>query len=207
MRTSSTSLTASYSSNVCTRARGFTLVELLISIAIISVISALVIVKFSAFDSTVLLKSAAYEVALSLRDAQVYSISVHGQTGQFDYPYGVHFVPGNTYTFFRDSVVGASPPIYLAGTDTNINTFTIGRSIVIQSVCVTNSAGSETCATSASNPVLDISFRRPEFSALFYSNLLGGGIVSSKIKLQSTTGTEVWVVEVGLLGQISVYKQ
>ncbi len=81
---------------------GFTLTELLISCAIIALVSTIVLVKYGSFDSTVLLKSAAYEIALTLREAQVRSVSVSGEGGEFSYPYGVTFTPEQkVYRAFR----------------------------------------------------------------------------------------------------------
>ena len=57
------------------RGRGFTLIELLICVGIIGILTAIVIFKYKSFDSTILLKSAAYEVSLALRDTQVKSVS------------------------------------------------------------------------------------------------------------------------------------
>ena len=70
--------------------RGFTLIELLISVLIIGIITTLVIVRYKQFDSTVLLKSAAYEVAFTLRETQVQSVSAaRGAGNNFDYPRGL----------------------------------------------------------------------------------------------------------------------
>jgi len=192
--------------------RGFTLIELLISAAIISIISAIVIVRFNTFDSTVLLKSLAYEVAASIRQAQVYSVSVLNTGGNFSFPYGMTFSPeSKTYTFFRydDSSNTSVRPKYDAAEvnphASDVNVFTIGRSMQIVDVCMVV-GGVDDCTISR----LDISFRRPEFKALFYAAGFAGDqkdITSGKIKLQSTNGGNIWIVEVGYFGQISVKKQ
>ena len=196
---------------------GFTLIEMLISIAIIGLISGLVIVRFSAFDSSVLLKSAAYDVALALRDAQVYSVGVRASSlpggNTFSYPYGVSFTPGSkTYIFFRNNDIATNPQYNpptnpqnpVSGEDLPLNTYTIGGSIEITDVCV-NTGGADNCEIDQ----LDLSFKRPEFTALINAGLGNTNISSAKIKLHSTRGNsgEVWVVEIGKLGHISVYKQ
>lgn len=188
-------------------ALGFSLIELLISAAIIALISAIVIVKFTSFDSSVLLKSLAYEVASVVRNAQVYSVSVVRNTEGFGFAYGMHFSSASKqYTFFR--YTGANQtvvPQYLTNT-TDINTFTIGRNMQVSALCV-KTAGDNTCHEVTS---LDISFRRPEFRALFHSNsgsITDANIESAQIRLNSTGNTNfVWVVEVSLLGQITVFK-
>ncbi len=191
--------------------RGFTLVELLISTAIITVITSMVIVRFTSFDSTVLLKSMAYEVGVVLRETQIYAVSVvntgTGASSNFRYPYGLSFTPGsNGYVFFRYNNGGISAvPRYESAEVTVIRSVMLDNSMEVFDVCVTNN-GVDDCTISR----LDISFRRPEFSALFYTPQLGSPstVSAGKIYLRSTRNTtNVWIVEVKLLGQIMVYKQ
>lgn len=192
--------------------RGFTLIELLISIAIITIITAIVVVRYKQFDSTVLLKGTAYEVALAIRDAQVQSVSATRTTGGlFKRPFGVTFTPGqNTYTRFEfNSAVIDDFPKYDGISSNDIQAVTLDRGMTISDVCVTVGA-TETCKATIAR--LDISFQRPEYKALFYADQGGskfpGSIDSVKIKLSSTANpANVFVVEVSQLGQISVSKQ
>jgi len=186
---------------------GFTLIELLISAAIITIISSIVLVRFNTFDGTVLLKSLAYEVALGVREAQIYSVSVIGTQGDgnFRYPYGVSFTQGGTgYTFFRYR--GSATPQNDPANRDVIRAVSFANSMKVFDVCVTVGAN-EYCRAQGMTR-LDISFRRPEFGAIFYT--MGGpvGTISSgKIKVCSTRNSgNVWVVNVSLLGQISVTK-
>jgi prepilin-type N-terminal cleavage/methylation domain-containing protein len=182
--------------------RGFTLIELLISAGIITVIAGMILARFNSFDSTVLLKSFAYEVATTLREAQIYSLSVvnteTGAAANFRYPYGLSFTPGATsYTFFR----------YNNPSSSEVNVLRLipaSEAMEIYDVCVTNN-GTDNCDISR----LDISFRRPEFSAIFYSPTLGSPstISAGKIYVRSVRNpSNAWVIEVKLLGQIVVYK-
>lgn len=193
--------------------KGFTLVELLISVAIISIVTATVLVRHNSFDSTVLLKGAAYEIALSLREAQVKSLSqvrseVNNQAS-FNYPYGMSFTPGSKiYTAFKyASAVPTDRPNFSGSPAETINTFTLDRTMQVSDVCVYGTGLSDPCAVDR----LDISFRRPEYKALFYA--VSGGtnysttITGAKIKVGSTNGTNVFIVEITSLGQISVTKQ
>lgn len=191
--------------------RGFTLIELLISAAIITVIAALVLVRFDSFDSTVLLKSFAYEVATTVRESQIYSLSVvntgTGASANFRYPYGLSFSPNtDEYVFFRfNNASSAVTPRYESGEADVIRTLTAGSAMEIFDVCVTT-GGTDNCAISR----LDISFRRPEFSAIFYTPEYGldGTVSAGKVRVRSTKNpNNVWVIEVTLLGQIVVYKE
>jgi len=79
-------------------------VELLIVLAITALISVVVATRFSVFDSTVVLKNLAYEIAVSIRGAQSYSLSVLGDTtNEFNTAYGITFdlnANKKSYTFF-----------------------------------------------------------------------------------------------------------
>ena len=193
---------------------GFSLIELLISAGIITVISSLVLVRFHTFDSTVLLKSLAYEVAMSIREAQVYSVSVvstQGGAADFEYPYGMTFFPQTaSYTFFQFANPSVNVDPYYDAAESSpdaidVNVFSIGRPLQVEDVCIVVSS-TEDCDVAR----LDVSFRRPEFKALFYADGYGGvqaDIEEGLIKIRSVNGGDIWVVKVGLLGQISVYKE
>src|SRR6185369_828665 len=88
--------------------QGFTLVELLISIAIFTMITSVAVFNHAEFNGSVLLTNLAYEIALSVRQAQVYGTTVKQSsdinTVRFDSGYGVHFntAAPTTYTLFED---------------------------------------------------------------------------------------------------------
>ncbi len=198
--------------------RGFTLPELLICIAIIGIVTSMTLVKYSAFDSTVLAKSAAYEIALTLREAQINSVSVRrgddDGTAVFSYPYGVHFVKGESgYTayVYEDSDKDANPMYDVGIADPGdeiareIGTFTLDRGMAIEEICINGG----TCNIET----LDISFKRPEFNALFRAINDGGTILgndniqSATIEVKSPAGVLSFIVRVSTLGQIEVYKK
>jgi prepilin-type N-terminal cleavage/methylation domain-containing protein len=220
MQTSLSSLRISSHLGRFRNSRAFTLIELLISAAIITIITSIVLVRFTAFDSTILLKSLAYEVATSVREAQIYSVSVINTSGgNFRYPYGLSFSPGNTsYIFFRFANTSTAVRPYNDLSEPNpdvaevIRTLTLNSGMEIYRICIKQtSSASEACRTSAQGGVLDISFRRPEFSAIFNASWLAANqqdtIEYARIEVRSTRNTtNVWTVEVKLLGQISVYK-
>ena len=192
------------------RCGGFTLVELMISITIILLLTSVVVVRFSSFDSTTLLKSAAYELATTIREAQVYSVSVLGNDDPtFDLPYGVTFTPGaRSYTLFQ--YIGLVRPTY-DGSAADVYTRIFDRSAEISDICIVI-GGTETCSSSDPGLTqLDISFQRPEFIAIItasgYNDAENDSIESVLIKLSTPNGDNEWVVEVGVLGHISVKQQ
>lgn len=222
MQTYLTSPTCSFSHRRnASGVRGFTLIELLICCAIIGIVSAIVLLKYSSFDSTVLLKGQAYEIALSLREAQVKSVSAVGTgVSTFKYPYGMTFSveSGKTqmYTVFRF----ASPTVYpyydtseASPKASDISTYTIPRTMRVSEICYTEGTNPEICSSSdTALKRLDISFRRPEFKALFFAEKgsadVSSTITSGKIKVNSTNNTaNVFVIEISQFGQISVYKE
>jgi type II secretory pathway pseudopilin PulG len=196
---------------------GFTLIELLVSAGIIVMITSIVIVRFVNFDGTVILRSAAYDVATALREAQIYSVSVVNSDDTFRYPYGVTFSPGGTsYTFFQFTNLDASAfPQYdvndAVDEEEPLRVMNLSESIEIADLCVRVTGNTDpTCGLNR----LDVSFRRPEFSALISAPPEGTsegavpGISAALIKLQSSRNPgNVWVVEIKLLGQITVYKE
>lgn len=87
---------------------GFSLVELLVAIALFGTIASLILFSYRKVSNQLFVTTLAYEIALSLRQAQSYGVSVHefrgGGTGTFDVGYGLHFDSGSltTYALFAD---------------------------------------------------------------------------------------------------------
>ena len=191
------------------RTSAFTLPELLISIAIIGIITSITLVKYSSFDSTVLTKSAAYEAALTLREAQINSVSVKRGDGEdgdvFSYPYGVHFTKDSSeYTAFVYEDTDNPIPLY-SDTAKDISTFSMERGIKVYEICINN-------GNDCDIETFDISFKRPDFNAIFHGirddgTAIQTGIINAQIKFRSLNGIHTFIVEVSNLGQISVYKE
>lgn len=197
---------------------GFTLIELLISFLIITIISTIVLLKHRSFNSSVLLKNTAYEIALNLRDAQVKSVSA-ARSGDgiesFNFPYGVTFdvsspVEQKQYRVFRYKSATAGPYYDISESDPDvaevIQTFTIGRTMRVKELCYTYASLPDKCDLTR----LDISFRRPEFKSIFYGVIVDDFVATSsvtgvKIKVNSLNNTaQFFMVEVNQFGQISV---
>jgi prepilin-type N-terminal cleavage/methylation domain-containing protein len=92
---------------IAERQAGFTLYELLITIGVVTIVMGIVLFNQSKFRTDIEVTNLAYRLALAVREAQVYSISVKqfGAGQNFDIPYGVHFnrdVP-DAYILFADA--------------------------------------------------------------------------------------------------------
>lgn len=205
--------------------RGFTLVELLVAITIFTIVTALVLVKYQSFNGGVVLTNLAYEIALTVREAQTYGINVRGQGGNFDLSYGIHFTP-NTKSFSMFSDTHVSPPSSLCNVitldcsgngrydsgDLSVGTFNLSRGITLQSVCGTGQSG-ELCVIPTDNVnqvgALDITFNRPDPSASFvFSNTSGGVITypvsSVRIRIVAPNGISKRDVVIQSTGQIQI---
>ena len=94
---------------------GFTLIELIVTVAIFIFMTALVVANYGSFNDGTLLTSMSYDVALALRDAQSYGLNVQGGDCRvwrqnFNYPYGMDFNLSTPSTqsqmiFFADSIL------------------------------------------------------------------------------------------------------
>lgn len=181
-------------------APGFTLLELLVVVSIFAFISIITLANHSKFNSSVLLTNLAYNIALSIRQAQVYGLSVQTFDLNFQVGYGVHITTGGSYLFFADTNADKR---YEAGTDSIVQTYNIGQGNFIKRFCGTLADGTTQCSDDAT-PIdhLDIVFFRPEPDA----NMSSSGPTpysSGKIVVGSSAG-DTRTITIESTGQISV---
>lgn len=185
----------------------------MVSIGIFTLITTISVFSYSDFNSNVLLTNLAYEIALSVRQAQFYGITVKqsATAGNFDSGYGVHLTQNATsYTLFEDGKGSFSlNHVYEVnpGDITNnegIETYSIQKGNFISRLC-TKGSGSLDCTLTS----LDLSFVRPNpdtfvaFSTGVGSAALDLSKTTSVICVASPKGT-VRKVTVESTGQISV---
>lgn len=83
---------------------GFGLVELMVSVTIMVLVSSIVIVNQGAFNTALLHRGQAYEVALRIREVQLAAVSANYNGQSFRSSLGLYFVSGESrYDVFRDS--------------------------------------------------------------------------------------------------------
>lgn len=91
--------------------KGFSLIELMVVVAIFAIISGVVLYDYGKFSSNLVVTNLAYEAALAVRQAQVYGISVKQtkaslgtNTKNFNSSYGVSFTKGSPdFYLFADA--------------------------------------------------------------------------------------------------------
>ncbi len=143
------------------RSRGFTLIELVVVVTIMLIMTAVVLFNYNNFNESMLLNNFAYDMSLTIRQAQIYGIAVKetpgstvsGQVGltshaNFTYAYGVHFssLTGSNsgFNLFIDtgdangSNGGMSDNIFQTGE--SLQTYAFQKGIKIKELCITGGA-------------------------------------------------------------------
>lgn len=185
--------------------KGFTILEMLAVLAIFGVMTSVVIFNYGKFTSDTILTNMAYEVALTIREAQIYGVSVRNpvtggiQPTSFSVPYGVHLDAGsNIYYLFADKLPTGNPngifsPVNCVTSEECVTPYTLQRNVIISDVrknCISDGDG------------LNISFKRPNPEARFDN---ATNINSSDIELTAPDGAKIYIV-VRSNGQIYVTK-
>lgn len=203
---------------------GFTLVELMVVVAIFGVLTTVVLYKNSDFNNSFLLTDVAYDVALTIRQAQVYGLNVknsgkidagRGLDG-FNNGYGVYFerdsstggATGNSAIFFADAFTASVPlgsKTYDSGEE--LSTLVLSRGYKISRFCTILSGDSTPwCSGNTSGHQLNklaIVFARPNPDATISDNS-GTFYSEARITVTSPDGTKSKTIRVTTAGQISI---
>ncbi len=200
--------------------RGFSLMEMMVSIAIVSLILAVVVFNQGDFIDNFSLSTNANDLELQIRQAQVYGVSVKEFTpssNEFTSSYGVslNVVSAEaklSYIFFGDR--GTKNGDYDSGltcpTDSSsecLKEIFLTRGVEINRICVIKENGQADCAPSLGR--VDITFNRPDPGAvlsLFNSqgNPVGiSNIIGVNVELVSPKGSNK-EINIYTTGQISI---
>lgn len=174
--------------------RGFTLIELLATLAIILIITLIARSGKTLYERSLFLTNLAYDVALTLRQAQVYGVDVRAGTvagNQFDIGYGVYFTTADPthFTLFidQDNDHTYNPSV---GGDTVVQTYTIQNNNRIYSLCAGAGAGS----ACGSVNTLYITFRRPDPGACINTGTSYPGMKQTSDCVAATGNGEAQIV-------------
>ena len=198
--------------------RGFTLVELVMSLGIITIILTLVLSNQSKYTDGTALTSLADDIGLSLSQAQIYGVSVKEfspGSNEFNSAYGVEFNltdsgSNDAYISFADRGSrnfqyddGWACPI--GGSSECLSKTTITRGNMITALCSITANNQESCNIGR----IDVIFVRPLTNANFtFFNSAGNKFTvpnarGARIMLESSSGATRSVV-VYTTGQISI---
>lgn len=193
---------------------GFTLIELMVTVAIFTIITTVVIYENSKFNSSVLLTNLSYQIALTIRQAQVYGVSSKKVTvgniigSPYQLGYGVHFNVNSdsskkSFVLFADAnnngIFNASEEISrtVIGQNNNISTICFQRKGTLGEKCHPAGNGKNSEAT--------IRFKRPNLEARIRDNSTTNLIEYVKIVVSPLNDATIKrCVIVRTNGQISV---
>ncbi len=203
--------------------KGFTLLELMVVIAIMGIIATVSIFNYSKFNSSLSLTNLAYEVALTIREAQVFggSVKVSGTSNNnFDNAYGVHFSTASDFNKARFISFVDSAPLNTSpvppGDERYGGNFTecagecitihkLARGNIVSAICKSKPQGSNNlCPNGQSGDSVDITFLRPNLDARI---VVRGNQVSTEKEVYvvlSAPDATIKTIKIQSTGQIAV---
>ncbi len=181
--------------------RGFSLVELLVSISIFTIVTGIVLANFPSFSSKIALENLGHEIALTIRQAQVFGVASRefGVGSQIFPSHGVRFESAENATFSLYADVDKNKKY----TDVSelLETFTIRGGNHISQICgfLTPSSNCISLQT------LDVVFTRPDPEPSIIGKIEGGESSYSyaTVTVESRRGATS-IVTVWSNGQIAI---
>ena len=163
------------------------------------------LVRQQKFDSSTILRSLAYSVALSVRQAQVYGTSVRENTpgsfaaGTAASSYGICWSSGNKtgFTLFADANNNGA-----CDSGETVQSITLNNGYLITQFCATRNTSLTRCSTDTLTS-LAILFKRPNPDAIISTNISGESYASAKIQITGPGG-DTRSVTISATGQITV---
>jgi prepilin-type N-terminal cleavage/methylation domain-containing protein len=182
--------------------RGFTLVELLVTITIFTILTGVVLFSQSKFNSSILLTNLAYDTALTIRQAQNYGINIKEYDAGLFLPYGVHFDISSDKSFilFADHIYYSNSEKIspydgsISSCDTAhgcVNRYNVKGGNSISNLCVYTTVDPSEMGC---RPVqkLDIIFQRPNPDAKIFADIDGN--VDDGYDIPNADSAEITVI-------------
>lgn len=181
---------------------GFGLIELMVSISVMAIVSAIIMVKQNSFNGGVLLRSQAYEVALSAREVQLNAVSSVGVAGDFRTLQGLHFDTNTANSGGYRIFIDADNDGFFDASESTGPQGALDDRFEVHSI--------RTIGDTYSGSALSIVFERPNFDARFFDS--AGEVNASSVEIDiartgtgaSTCGTDYRTIEITNTGQIIV---
>lgn len=196
--------------------KAFTIVEVVISIAIVTILMTTAVLNYYTFNDNLALSSAGQEMAISVRQAQSYGLNVRESarySGIFNYAYGIYFnpidSPSDYYIFIDANANGLYEPGNGCGSVSTecIERITVRHRVIITDICKDIST-SVLCQSASGARGVHVTFLRPNPDAIINFTNPAGSInyanqVDARIQLQSPRGRNM-SVDIYITGQVSV---
>jgi prepilin-type N-terminal cleavage/methylation domain-containing protein len=183
---------------------GFTLIELMVVIAIITILMTVMLSGRSDLTDRLNLKNQAYELSGMIRQAQAYSLGVRSASGEFNISYGVSFDrdTSSTAVFFADKNRNGK---YDSAGGEAIQIYAIPYGITLNRMYGRLPSGAE----SDDNVFkLVVTFNRPSPSAVVKllnhgGDQVDGRLAPGRVVLKSPKGSEISVI-IDSSGQVGI---
>lgn len=200
---------------------GFTLSELLVTMAVMAIVLTVFLSRQSQYDDGFVLRNLADDVSLRIFQAQAYGAGVREfspGSGEFSASYGLTFslLDGGSdtaYLYFADrdgdAMYDGDWSCATGGTNECLERVDILRGVYIQEVCMIINPTSLDCGPPGTPRRVDISFSRPNTTAQLKFFNSGGGqftnpnMIGAKIIFKSPNSTASSSVTIYTTGQVS----
>jgi prepilin-type N-terminal cleavage/methylation domain-containing protein len=175
---------------------GFSLIELVVTTAIFLVVTSVVLINYPKFQNTSSLVLLSQEVALSIREAQVFGLSSAQESSAGVVGHGVYFASGDATSFilFGDQNGDKKYDGTLACTGECLERFSLKQGFAISKVQID---GEDV-------PEAHIVFTRPDPEPTIRSDVSSGHDAAITLRGPDGTGKRI---EVTATGQIAVYNE
>jgi len=207
--------------HLSTTSRGFTLIEMLMVLAIIVIITGIALSGQSGFNSTLSLNNTTYDIGLSIQLAQSYGLSSQVMTQSSNTVrnagYGVQFDTSLTdsYAFFADTSPNLSSVAlpdahpgngYYDTAPELVQTYTLNNGFTLGTFCAKSTSIASVCSVSGGLSALAISFTRPNTETIVKGKVgnTWNTYDSACITVVSSNGSESKYLTIAQTGQISM---
>lgn len=187
--------------------RGMTLVELIVTLAIMLILTSMMIPNYREYQKNTVLNNLTQDVALSVRLAQTYGLTVRDAGGDnFQTSYGIRFSEATPaqYFIFRDTNRATGGFQYSGLAGDRVEEYELNNGYNISNVCGIRPDASEDCFSGGDRAItwMDIVFDRPKPDAYFTSSLGGSLYEEVAVTVESPNG-DTKEMRVLLTGYIS----
>lgn len=214
--------------------RGFTLVEMMVVLAIIVIVTTMALLGQSSFNRSMVLTDTAYTIAFSVREAQALGISSRAFAGTPDAGYGLHFahLSPTTYKLFADTYPPSPGDTQYSGIcpghpdvpKTNpeakpgdciqtletevVRTYSLNNGFRISGFCGRRSNGNQLCNGPAMD-ALNIVYLRPNTQSVItgVNGNVRTALEDATIRVSSPDGSVERCIYVSKVGQVSVVQE